>query len=73
MAMTDQEAHKIIRDMLDKEVSNANTLGLRLQAETEEYKREPAEDTAAIIQRIERQYKEAVTRAEALAITVSKF
>jgi hypothetical protein len=73
MAMTDNEAHKIIRDMLDKEVRNAHTLGERLQQETAEYQREPAEDTAAIIQRIERQHKESVRKAEALAIAVSKF
>ena len=71
--MEHEEAHKIIRDMLDKEVHNSFQLGARLQKETEEFQRDPAEDTAAIIQRIEKQHKDSLRKAEALAIAVSKF
>ena len=59
--------------MLDDAVNAATVLALRLQQETEEYKREPSEDTAAIIQRIDGQHKDMMQRAEALAIAVAKF
>ena len=71
--MKDSEAHKIIREMLDDAVNAAVVLANRLQTETEEYNREPAEDTAAIIARIEGQHKAMIQRAEALALAVAKF
>lgn len=71
--MSDDTAHRIVREMRDDVIDASVTLKRRLEKEREEYRNDPAEDTAAIIRRLEAKLADAVRQGTALAIACSKF
>lgn len=71
--MSDEDAHKIIREMRDDVIASSVTIKHRLKQEQAEFDRDPAADTAAIIRRLEAKLADAVRQGTALAIACSKF
>lgn len=71
--MTDEDAHKIIREMRDDVIAASVTIKDRLKQEQAEFDRDPSADTAAIIRRLEAKLADAVRQGTALAIACSKF
>ena len=71
--MDDDTAHKIVREMRDDVVASVVTMKTRLRQEQEEFDRDPAPDTAAIIRKLEQRIEDAVRQGTALAIACSKF
>lgn len=71
--MTDNEAHKVVRDLRDVAVADCESISGRIVKLKEEYIKDQWEETAAQINRLQSRYEKRVKDAEALSIAVSKF
>jgi len=70
--VTEAEAVEELAKMAVSAERNADQLSYKLAKEREEYKREPAPDTLAIIRRTEKQYTAAQNRLLVLRFCLSK-
>jgi hypothetical protein len=71
--MDDNEAHKVIRDLLDQKVEASRQANKRLREERAEFDEDPHPLTDHIIKRTEEKIARLDRESEALAIAASKF
>lgn len=73
MAMTDEQAHEIIRDTLKTKQAEIASLTVRIEDLAKEQEDDPNDLTKAMINRLISRHGNAVRQAEAFAIALSKF
>lgn len=71
--MSDTEAHDIITAMRDTAIDDTGALKTRIKTLKDDYAKDPWEDTAAQITRLEERLTKRTTEAIALAIAETKF